>query len=172
VPSRADSISTDRSSAYTIPLLCAGIAIIACCLLIPAADDNHRLVYEREKLRRDLDQIQKQVSVNDDLLRALSSDPARDPSLMERFAERQMRLVPQGASVLKLQHATAPEDLSPFLLVNLPPPPALAPYHELGGVFADLCRHPRSRLFIMGAGMFLVGASLVMGAGPVPGSSD
>ena len=40
-----------------------------------------------------------------------------------------------------------------------------------GGVFADLCRHPRSRLFIMGAGMFLVAASLVMGAGPKPGSA-
>jgi hypothetical protein len=168
VSSQADSSSPDRSSAYTIPLLCAGIAIIAYCLLIPAADDNHRLVYEREKLRRDLDQIQKQVAVNDDLLHGLA---ASDPSLLERVAQRQMRLVRQGTNVLKLKQSSEPEDLSPFLLVNLPPPPELPPYRSLGGAFSDLCRHPRSRLFIMGAGMFLVAASLVMGAGPKPGAA-
>src|SRR4051794_24559916 len=29
---------------WSIPLICAGIAVIAACLIIPAADENHRLV--------------------------------------------------------------------------------------------------------------------------------
>src|SRR5688500_14417327 len=47
-----------KSSVWTIPLLCAGIAILACCLLIPAADENRRLTWERERLKADLEQIQ------------------------------------------------------------------------------------------------------------------
>src|SRR5690242_7607510 len=38
----------------TIPLLCIGIAVIACVTLLPQADENHQLAWEREKLRIDL----------------------------------------------------------------------------------------------------------------------
>src|ERR1700733_6437704 len=86
----------DRASAWTIPLLCAGIAIIACCLLIPAADENHHLVYEREKLRLDGEQIHKQVTVNDEFLPRVADDPV----LLQRLAQRQMKLVRKGTSVL------------------------------------------------------------------------
>ncbi len=151
----------DRASAWTIPLLCAGIALIACCLLIPAADDNRRLVYEREKLRLDLEQIQKQVAVNDEFLRRV----ADDSTLLERLAQRQMKLVRQGTSVLELRGRSDHQDLSPFLLVTLPPPADLAPYRPVGGSFAALCRHPRTRLFLLGGGMLLVASGLVMGAG-------
>src|ERR1044072_7320440 len=50
-----------RGGAFTIPLLCAGIAIIAACLLIPQADANRRLAYERVKLQADLETVEKQV---------------------------------------------------------------------------------------------------------------
>src|SRR5213596_2461201 len=52
--------------AWTIPMICIGIALIACCVLIPAAEENRRLVYERERLKADLDQINKQTEVNDE----------------------------------------------------------------------------------------------------------
>jgi hypothetical protein len=153
--------SPDRASAWTIPLLCAGIAIIACCLLIPAADENRRLVYEREKLRLDLEQIQKQIAVNDEFLRRV----ADDPNLLERLAQRQMKLVREGTSVLELRgESQQPQELSPYLLVTLPPPADVAPYRPIGGAFSDMCRHPRSRLLLMGTGMLLVAAGLVMSA--------
>jgi hypothetical protein len=150
----------DRASAWTIPLLCAGIAVIACCMLIPAADENRRLVYEREKLRVDLEQIQKQIAVNDEFLRRV----ADDPNLLERLAQRQMKLVREGTRVLELNGAEDKQDLSPFLLVTLPPPADLPPYTPVGGSFSNLCRHPRSRLFLMGAGMLLIATGLVMSA--------
>src|SRR4051812_34275638 len=34
----------------TIPLLCIGVATIACVTLLPIADENHQLGWERQKL--------------------------------------------------------------------------------------------------------------------------
>jgi hypothetical protein len=154
----------DRASAWTIPLLCAGIAIIACCLLIPAADENRRLVYEREKLQLDVEQIHKQVAINDEFLHRVADDPV----LLQRLAQRQMKLVREGTSVLELNGQNDQSDLSPYLLVSLPPPAELSPYKSIGGVFANLCRHPRSQLFLMGAALLLMAMGLVMGtASPV-----
>lgn len=140
-------------------MLCAGIAVIACCMLIPAADENRRLVYEREKLRLDLEQIQKQIAINDEFLRRV----ADDPNLLERLAQRQMKLVREGTSVLELRgEPPQPQELSPYLLVTLPPPADVPPYRPIGGTFDEMCRHPRSRLMLMGGGMLLVAAGLVM----------
>jgi hypothetical protein len=158
----AESIQPDRASAWTIPLLCAGMAIIACCLLIPAADENRRLAYEREKLRMDLDQIQQQISINDDFLKRV----ADDPNLLERLAQRQMKLVRQGTNVLEIKRDNGHEDLSPYMLVTLPPPGELPPYRAIGGVFSELCRHPRSQLFLMGLALLLVATGLVLGSTP------
>jgi hypothetical protein len=136
------------------------MAIIACCLLIPAADENRRLAYEREKLRMDLDQIQQQISINDDFLHRVNDDP----NLLERLAQRQMKLVRQGTNVLEIKHDSSHEDLSPYLLVTLPPPAELPPYRSIGGVFSDMCRHPRSQLLLMGLAMLLVATGLVLGS--------
>jgi hypothetical protein len=160
VHTNPESRTPDRASAWTIPLLCAGIAIIACCMLIPAADENRRLVYEREKLRVDLEQIKKQVAVNEEFLRRVGDDP----NLLERLAQRQMKLVREGTRVLELNGQDDQHDLSPFLLVTLPPPADLPPYRSIGGSFSELCRHPRSRLLLMGAGMLLIASGLVMSA--------
>lgn len=154
--------SNDRGGAWTIPLLCAGIAIIACCLLIPAADENRRLVYEREKLRLDLDQIQKQITINDEFLHRV----ADDAGLLERLAERQMKLVRQGTNVLQLKAEHHRDELSPYMLVTLPPPVEMPPYRPIGGIFSALCRQPRSQLFIMGGGMLLIATGLVLGTSP------
>src|SRR4051812_17754238 len=102
----------------TIPLLCLGIGLIACCILIPAADENRRLVYERQRLQNDLDQITRQIETNDEFLKRI----ADDPGLAERLAQRQMKMVRQGTSVLELKGASNEKDMSPFELVTLPPP--------------------------------------------------
>jgi hypothetical protein len=77
-------------------MLCAGIAIIAACLLIPQADANRRLVYERTKLQADLEAVEKQVAVNDEFLRKV----ADDANLAERLAQRQMKMIRQGTRIL------------------------------------------------------------------------
>ncbi|MGH7180244.1 MAG: hypothetical protein ACREJC_22895, partial [Tepidisphaeraceae bacterium] len=156
----ADPVDPDRASAWTLPLLCAGIAILACCLLIPAADDNRRLVWERERLKSDLVHIKKQISINDQFLRSVASDP----TLLERLAQRQMKMVQEGSSVLELRGDEEPSDMSPFLLLNLPPPDPMAAYQPMGGVFSDLCRRPRSRLMLLGTGLLMLASGLVVGA--------
>src|SRR5918993_5759938 len=149
-----------KSSVWTIPLLCAGIAILACCLLIPAADENRRLTWERERLKADLEQIQKQVSVNDSFLQRLMADP----TLSERLARRQMKMVREGTSVLETKTAVGKEELSPFLLVTLPPPAEMPEYQPVGGMLAEVCRNPKSQLYLTGAGLLMIACGLVLGS--------
>src|SRR5437868_6945773 len=87
------------SSAWTIPLMCAGVALIACCLLIPTADENRRLAYEGVKLAADLEQLERQVSTNEEFLKRV----ADDATLGERLAQRQMKMVREGTAVLEIK---------------------------------------------------------------------
>src|SRR5215469_10911534 len=68
--------SPDHGGAFTIPLISLGIGLIAMCLLIPAADENRHLAYERERLTADLQQLHKQVATNDAFLKAVADDPS------------------------------------------------------------------------------------------------
>ena len=113
-----DTPATPRAGGWTITLLCVGIALLACCIIIPQADANRRLAYQHQKLQADLKQIQKQGAVNEEFLKKV----ANDPTLAERLAQRQMKFVREGTSVLKLD-GRDPIEGSPFLLVRVPPPP-------------------------------------------------
>lgn len=151
---------------WTIPMLCAGLAIIASCWLLPMAEANHQLVYELERLKLDLRQVKEQVVVNDEFLRRV----AVDSTLAQRLAQRQMKLISKGMSVLNLDSNT-PEEVSPFTMVSLPPAAALPPYRPLGGWLAHICLAPKLRLLLSGLGMLLVAAGLVLsrsgGAGTI-----
>lgn len=144
---------------WTIPLLCGGIALIACCVVIPQADANRRLAYERASLRADLDSVQAQVATNEEFLRKL----AGDPTLAERLAGRQLNLQRPGTRVLPIRGGD--RGTSPFDLVRVAPPAAVEPYAPVGGRLADVCRNARARLYLTGAGLFVLAAGLVLGAG-------
>jgi hypothetical protein len=150
-------------SAWTIPLMCLGIALIACCVLIPLCDETRRLAYERQRLKQELSYVTKQVAVNDAFLKKV----ARDPTLAERLAQRQMKVVPAGTAVLNLGRDSNQYDDSPFQLVHLAPPAALAPYQSPNDLLSRLCLQPKSQLYLLGAAMLMVAASLVLG-GPKP----
>ena len=154
------AIEPTRGGAFTIPMLCAGIAIIACCLLIPQADANRRLAYERLKLQADLEAVQRQVAVNGEFLAKVSDDP----NLAERLAQRQMKIIRAGTKVLELKGDDEP-GMSPFQLTNVAPPPAFPAYQSRGGTLARLCYNPKSRLYLMGTGLLLSAAGLVLGFG-------
>lgn len=158
-PVMASKRPASQSSAFTIPLLCAGVAILACSLIIPAADENRQLTHERESLKADLAQLEKQVAMNDAFLRKLASDPG----LSERLAQRQMRMVREGTSVLELNGPKS-NDLSPFLLVSVPPPAPMPAYQPIGGSFARLFREPRTQLYLTGAALLMMAVGLVLGS--------
>jgi len=144
--------------AFTIPLISLGIGLIAMCLLVPAADENRRLAYERDRLTADLEQLHKQVATNDAFLHRV----ADDASLAERLARRQLKMVPEGTTVMDLKTTQSRTDMSPFLLVTVPPPAPVAPYKPVGGFLADLCRHPKTQLYLIGASLLMIAAGLVL----------
>jgi hypothetical protein len=166
-----------KGGGWTVTTLCAGVAILACCVLIPQTDANRRLAYEREKLKLDLESVKKQVATNEEFLRRV----ADDPNLAERLAQRQMKIIRQGTRVLELKDARragatdqrlgssspapTPDEVSPFHLVHVPPPPPMPPYEPVGGTLANLCYHPQSRLYLIGTGLLLMAAGLVLGLG-------
>ncbi|HSU65681.1 MAG TPA: hypothetical protein VLJ39_02310 [Tepidisphaeraceae bacterium] len=156
----ADIDPPSRGGGWTFPLLCAGIALIACCVLIPQADANRRLTYEREMLQRDLENMEKQIAVNREFLRKV----ADDPTLAQRLAERQMKVIPQGAHVLDLTHE--PTGMSPFQLVHVAPPIPPPPYKPIGGTLSNLCYGAHSRLYLIGIALGMIATGLVMGAAP------
>lgn len=181
-PVPAEALAEDlgpppKGGGWTVTMLCAGIAILACCVLIPQTDANRRLVYEREKLKLDLESVKKQVATNEEFLRRV----ADDPNLAERLAQRQMKIIRQGTRVLELKNlagpgasdprlgsaspAPTPDEVSPFQLVHVPPPPPMPAYEPVGGTLAKLCYHPPSRLYLIGAGLLLMAAGLVLGLG-------
>ena len=146
-----------RGGGWTLPLLCAGIALIACCVLIPQADANRRLAYEHEVLQRDLKNIEHQIAVNQEFLKKV----ADDPTLAQRLAERQMKVIPEGAHILDLTHE--PTGMSPFQLVNVAPPAPMPAYKPMGGTLANLCYGAHSRLYVIGLSLGMIATGLVLG---------
>jgi hypothetical protein len=147
-----------RGGWWTIPTLCAGLAIVACSLIIPQTDANRRLVWERQKLERDLESIQRQVEVNEEFLDRV----ADDANLAERLAQRQMKLYRQGTAVLNLKHSPK-DEMSPFLLTAIVPPTPLPPYESHGGILSGVFLNPRKSLYSTGVGLMLLAVGLVMG---------
>src|SRR5271170_3110309 len=108
-----------RSSLWSIPLMCGGLCLLAVCVLIPQSEMNRRLVAERDKLKADLAYVQQQLAVNDQFLQNVGVDPG----LAERLAQRQMKEIRQGTSVLELKEQPNRLEMSPFLLVSVGTPP-------------------------------------------------
>jgi hypothetical protein len=129
---------------------------------VPATDENRRLAYERERLKADLEQISRQIDVNDEFLKRIGDDP----TLAERLAQRQMKMVREGTSVLELKGERGRRPMSPYELVTLPPPPEMPPYRPVGGVLSEYCQNPRTRLRVIGVGLLLTAMGLVLGAAP------
>ena len=141
-------------------LISAGIGLIALCLLIPQADENRLTAYECQKLKMDLEHLDKQVAVNQEFIERLG----RDPALVERLAQRQMKFIRSGTKVLELDEPTLSGEESPFSLVSIAPPPKLLPPELRSGRMAELCRDAKVRLYIIGTAMMLIACGLVLGA--------
>jgi len=149
-----------RSSLWAIPLMCSGLCILAVCVLVPQSETNRKLVAERDKLKADLAYVQQQLSVNDQFLQNVGTDP----DLAERLAQRQMKEIREGASVLELKGQPEAKQMSPFLLVSVGTPPPATAYVPPTGIVGTICGDARDRLYLSGVGLFMVAGGLVLGA--------
>src|SRR5262245_4768120 len=145
---------------WTIMLISAGIGLIALCLLIPQSDENRLMAYQCQKLKMDLEHLDKQVAVNQEFINRLG----RDPALAERLAERPVKFIRAGTRVLELDEPRLPGEESPFSLVSIAPPAKLPPPQLRSGRMAELCREAKVRLYVIGTGMMLIACGLVLGA--------
>ena len=157
-PIEPDEDESPEKGGWIVSLLGAGISIVAICLLLPLAEENHQLAWQREKLKTDLVQLQEQVKVNDEFIHKINDDP----SLSERLAQRQMKFIRKGTTILDLPD-NGKEETSPFQLVTLPPPNPIPPYRPLGGALSAVVRNPHLRLYLAGIGLLLLAAGLVLG---------
>jgi hypothetical protein len=160
VPNSSESPNAHHG--WTIMLISAGIGLIALCLLIPQSDENRLMAYQCQKLKIDLEHLDKQVAVNQEFINRLGHDSA----LVERLAQRQMKFIRAGTKVLQLDERHLPGEESPFSLVSIAPPRRLPPPELRSGRMAELCRDPKVRLYVIGTGMMLIACGLVLGATP------
>lgn len=144
---------------WTIPLLCIGLCLIACALVIGQVEVNRQLAWQRNKLKQDYEYLQRQIKVNDEFLKDIQTNP----TLAERLAQRQMKEVRQGTAVLDVPALGKQNDRNPFVLVTIAPPPPLKPYEPRNSLLVWLCGTEQRRLAITALGLFLIAAGLVLG---------
>jgi hypothetical protein len=142
---------------WALPMLALGLGLIACCLIIPAADDTRQVMFERERLSAEMESLGRQVALNEEFLERLPSD--RELAL--RLASRQRTDPEEGVGII-----TPTWDrpgggglgnfaMSPFALVAAEPVlQPTAPTPAQGGRLAAFCREPRARLVVLGIGLF------------------
>jgi len=163
--------SPSRGGTFTLTLLVLGLTVVGASVIVPQADANRRLAFERDKLLADLTQIDRQAAVNNEFLSKVDSDP----ELAQRLAQRQMKYIRQGESLLPVKmpkpaiHAAAiASEVSPFSLVYVPPPPALAPYQPAGGAMGAALLDSHFRLYSLAGGLLLVAMGLIFSHEPAP----
>jgi hypothetical protein len=147
---------------WTFVFISVGLGLIACCALMPQAEHNRRLSYEVHRLKSDLDHLDRQVAANGEFISRIGTDVI----LTERLAQRQMKMVRQGSSVLDIKDGPAVAGSSPYALVAVDPAQKLEPYQPVGGPLVSLAREPKKRLYSMGIGLMLMAMGLVLGYSP------
>ena len=154
-----DQNTRSLNSIWSLPLLCLGLGMIAVCVLVPAAEANKRLTADRDKLKCDLSHVESQVSANQEFLSIAGSDP----EIAERLAQRQLKQIRQGTTVLELKGLDQKSEASPFQMISVPPPLPVAAFRPLDGILGEICGDSRRQLYAVGLGMFMVATALVLG---------
>ena len=159
-PSRSTHRQRPSTGAWwTIPMICVGLALVACALIIGQVEANRQVAWRRNKLKIDLEYLQEQVRQNEDSLKWMQTNP----TMSERLAQRQMNQVRAGSAILQVPGLPHQKDRNPFQLTTIPPPKPLAPYEPRGDLLTFLFADPRHALWAIGIGLMLVAAGLVLG---------
>lgn len=158
-PSKPRPAEQTTGGWWTLPAMCLGIGLIACSIIVGQVEENRQMAWQKNKLQMDLEYLQKQAATNQEFLDKLKTDA----NLVERLAQRQMKLVREGAAVLELDGSSNEQTSSAFKLVRTPPPPEVEPYRPSASLLSRLFGDARRRLYASGFGAFLVAMGLVMG---------
>ena len=151
----------DRAGLWALPLLALGLGLTSAAVLLPEADQNRQIADERRMLAAQLDALERQAELNGEFLGRLHADP----QLAGRLLHRQRPPAPDGDEVaLGAGTAAGRFSGSPFALLAAEPTVAPVPAEQPGDLMARLCRHPRSRLLVLGVGLICTLIGLLSGA--------
>ena len=155
----------ERSPAWALPLVALGLCLVACGVLIPAAEANRQIEAERRELAADVASLKTRVEMNDDFLARLH----RDSDLAERL-ERRQRPPESSEDIAVLASDASALDgdrrgLSPFAMLRPEPTVAEPPPEVGGGLLAQWCRDERGRLGVVGTGLMCGLLGLLAGGG-------
>lgn len=153
-----------RGTLWAIPLLCLGLGLLACAVLIPAADQSRQLARQKAELVREVSRLQAQGDRNAEFLHRLG----RDKELSEVLIERQLGQLPDGVAQVSLSVSPSGFAASPFAMLELPEPPPLPPAATIGGQLTRWCLTGRTQTWILAAAILLTAAGLLLGSAPKP----
>ncbi len=162
------SVPAGRTGAWwTLPLMCVGIAMTACAVLVPATDENRQAMHELAKIERDVDYFERQSDVNKQFLEHVSTDP----TLAERLALRQLRLTRVASKIVPMPKTDDAFGMSPYALVSIDPPVPMPAYRPLGGFISTYFLDSKGQIYLAGLGILLTAAGVILGGG-APRSSE
>lgn len=146
---------------WTLPLMCLGLGIVACALIVPAVDENRRELHQLARLERDVNYFQMQSDVNKQFLEHVSTDP----TLAERLALRQLRLTRPDSRIVQIPQTNNPFGMSPYALVTIDPPPPIPDYQPLGGLLSQYFLDSKTQIYLASIGILLTAAGVILGGG-------
>ncbi|MGC4030717.1 MAG: hypothetical protein QM754_03060 [Tepidisphaeraceae bacterium] len=152
---------------WTIPLTFVGIAIVACAVIIPAAEETRRDAYELAKIEQDVDYFQKQSAVNADFLDRVNTDA----TLAERLAMRQLHQTRPGVKLAPLGGEKDAFGASPFAITKLDPPQPLPPYQPNKGPLTEWFVGDKRPQQMAALGLLIAGIGVMVGGGRRPALS-
>ncbi|HEY0010163.1 MAG TPA: hypothetical protein VGB55_15670 [Tepidisphaeraceae bacterium] len=144
---------------WTLPTLFVGLSVVACAVLVPAADENRQALHELAKIEQEVAYFQKQSEVNKQFLEHVANDPA----LAERLAMRQLRMTRSESRMIHLPQRKDGFAMSPFALVHVDPPAPLPEYRSVGGLLGRWFNDTRRQIYFAGAGLLIAAAGVILG---------
>lgn len=152
---------------WTIPLTFVGIAIVACAVIIPAAEETRRDAYELAKIEQSVEHFQQQSAVNADFLDRVNTDA----TLAERLAMRQLHQTRPGVKLAPLAGEKGAFGASPFAITQLDPPQPLPPFRPSRGPLAEWFLGDKRPQQMAALGLLIAGIGVMVGGGRRPAIS-
>ncbi|MEM8872871.1 MAG: hypothetical protein AAGD32_01315 [Planctomycetota bacterium] len=145
---------------WAIPVLCLGLGLMACAVLVPAAAETRDLALRRDVLQQDLDHLDMQAARNAQLLNRIGQDPV----LAQRLERRQLNRVEEGAEQVAIGLEPSPFASTPFALVAVETPSEIPVATTRGGRLMEACLDGRGRLVVFGFAGLCIATGLVCGS--------
>ncbi len=144
---------------WTMLMIVVGFITVAACVYVPLREENRLSEYELANLASQAKYVQNQVDANASFIERVHIDPTLTHRLVMRMTNKPI----PGTAFLEAQSQQA-FNSSPFELTRVPTPDALPAYRsDLPAVFGPMILDFRSRLVLLCAGIFLMGAAVILG---------